>query len=277
MIKYLSALWLVGMTISKNPENGKEPQMSKFRLTSLAIYAFLLMIPLFATSLHAANNSVEIDVLKEGDGVAAVNYAKVTVHYSGWLTDGKKFDSSLDRGKPFDFYLGAGQVIKGWDLGVIGMKVGGKRKLTIPPHLGYGARGAGGEIPPNATLVFEIELLAVDPPKYTNVDNGELTTLLNRGVKIIDLRRQDEWDQTGLIKDSVKLTAFDDRGKFVRSFVAELAAIANPEDEVIFICHAGNRSAVIANFLTQQRGYEKVFNVTEGIDKWIKDGQPVVK
>jgi FKBP-type peptidyl-prolyl cis-trans isomerase FkpA len=85
----------------------------------------------------------------------------VKVRYTGWLTDGKEFDSSKDRNDPFVFSLGAGQVIRGWDQGVQGMQVGGKRKLTIPPDLGYGARGAGGVIPPHATLVFEVELLAV--------------------------------------------------------------------------------------------------------------------
>ncbi len=112
-------------------------------------------------SLSSASELVVEDEIV-GTGAEATSGRTVTVHYTGTLTDGTKFDSSLDRGEPFSFDLGAGEVIQGWDQGVEGMKVGGKRKLTIPSELGYGERGAGADIPPNATLIFEVELLEVN-------------------------------------------------------------------------------------------------------------------
>ncbi|OYY92525.1 MAG: peptidylprolyl isomerase [Hydrogenophilales bacterium 28-61-23] len=112
-----------------------------------------------STTTTASGLVIEEINLGEGDEARAGQM--VSVHYTGWLTNGTKFDSSVDRNESFDFPLGRGHVIRGWDEGVAGMKVGGKRKLTIPPDLGYGARGAGGVIPPNATLVFDVELLAV--------------------------------------------------------------------------------------------------------------------
>jgi FKBP-type peptidyl-prolyl cis-trans isomerase len=139
-----------------------------------AAVALILLSPL--APLHAAEGApgkmTELaDGLKYtdttvGTGAEATPGHKVSVHYTGWLDEsgkkGKKFDSSVDRGEPFSFTLGAHQVIRGWDEGVAGMKVGGKRTLIIPSDLGYGARGAGGVIPPNATLMFDVELLKVD-------------------------------------------------------------------------------------------------------------------
>jgi peptidylprolyl isomerase len=110
--------------------------------------------------LRNAMTGLQIEDIVEGTGDSPKKGQTVVVHYTGWLTDGKKFDSSVDRGQPFEFNIGVGQVIKGWDEGVLTMKVGGKRKLTIPPEMAYGDRDVGGGlIPANSTLVFEVELL----------------------------------------------------------------------------------------------------------------------
>jgi FKBP-type peptidyl-prolyl cis-trans isomerase len=154
--------------------------MTKYGIVALAI-VFLTALVLYAqTATHKAarpNTSAPTKVtgdgvktasglqywdIKVGAGASANTGDKVTVHYTGWLTTGKKFDSSVDANQPFDFTIAAGDVIKGWDEGVAGMKVGGKRQLRIPPELGYGATGTpGGPIPPNATLIFDVQLLAV--------------------------------------------------------------------------------------------------------------------
>jgi len=132
--------------------------------------AVLILVALSAGQSFAAQNAARtvttpsglqyVDIVV-GKGAAPVPGKQVTVHYTGILKNGKKFDSSVDRKEPFTFIIGVGQVIPGWDEGVMSMKVGGKRKLTIPPNLGYGAQGAGGVIPPNATLLFDVELLDV--------------------------------------------------------------------------------------------------------------------
>jgi peptidylprolyl isomerase len=142
----------------------------RFACAALAL-AIAAAVPAVERADAAANQVIEMPNglkytdTKTGDGATATSGNKVSVHYTGWLYNngakGAKFDSSVDRGQPFQFTLGAHQVIAGWDAGVAGMKVGGKRTLIIPPELGYGARGAGGVIPPNATLMFDVELLEV--------------------------------------------------------------------------------------------------------------------
>ena len=136
-----------------------------------AIFPFAVALVLTACGGNTENTSVTQLIRQDdvvGTGAEAQSGRVVTVHYTGWLYDqtrpdrkGNKFDSSRDRNEPFSFNLGAGEVIRGWDEGVAGMKVGGRRTLTIPPDMGYGARGAGGVIPPNATLLFDVELLEV--------------------------------------------------------------------------------------------------------------------
>ena len=136
-----------------------------------AIFPFAVVLVLTACGGNTENTSVTQLIRQDdvvGTGAEAQSGRVVTVHYTGWLYDqtrpdhkGNKFDSSRDRNEPFSFNLGAGEVIRGWDEGVAGMKVGGRRTLTIPPDMGYGARGAGGVIPPNATLLFDVELLEI--------------------------------------------------------------------------------------------------------------------
>ena len=116
---------------------------------------------IFPPDAPMSETELKIEKITEGTGEPAENGKKVTVHYTGWLTDGTKFDSSVDRDEPFAFVLGGGQVIQGWDVGVASMKVGDKVKLTIPHHMAYGEQGYPGAIPPKATLIFEVELLGV--------------------------------------------------------------------------------------------------------------------
>jgi FKBP-type peptidyl-prolyl cis-trans isomerase len=130
------------------------------------------MIASLTFAMIISADKLQIKDIKVGTGAVATAGDSVTVHYTGKLTNGKKFDSSRDRNQPFSFLLGAGQVIKGWDQGVAGMKVGGKRLLTIPASLGYGAAGAGSDIPPNSTLVFDVELLKVERATFKVLKEG---------------------------------------------------------------------------------------------------------
>lgn len=244
-------------------------------MKKLSLFA-LVLSTLF--SLPAwAQEGLQIRDLEKGTGEEANVSETVIVHYTGWLMDGTKFDSSLDRAAPFSFTLGERRVIPGWEKGVEGMQVGGKRELIIPPELAYGSQGAGGVIPPNATLRFEIELLKVKAKKYSNIGNEELKAKLASNVTIIDIRRPDEWQKTGVISGSHLVTFFDHRGNVNPTFGSKLQElVSNTSQEVVFICRTGQRSQVLSQYLADQAGFTNIANVQEGIVSSIESGGTVV-
>jgi len=235
----------------------------------------VLALIVFALPQLAMAKGLEVKDIKVGEGAAAFRYSKVTVHYTGWLMDGTKFDSSKDRDKPFVFMVGQQQVIPGWDHGVQGMKVGGVRELIIPPKMAYGSRGVG-PIPGNSTLKFEIELLNVEGPDFGNLTNEQLKEKISQGVKVIDIRRPEEWKKTGIVEGSLLLTAFNRRMQIEKGFAEKLEAMVKKDEEFVLICRSGNRSSVLANALSRRAGYTKIQNVSYGIVDWIGKKYPVV-
>ena len=246
-------------------------------IKSLGRVLFLLPVCLFLeVSVNAADLSFE--VIAEGDGEKAKNGMQVSVHYQGRLTDGTIFDDSQKRGTPFSFTLGSGQVIPGWEQGIAGMKIGEKRVLTIPPELGYGAAGAGGVIPPNATLVFDVELIAVTiPPKLADATPADLKAAQQKGVVVIDIRRAEEWAETGIIEGAHTITAFTQSGQLHSEFQRKFIAIVpTPDTPVMLYCRTGNRTGIIGNALVSQLGYSDVTHLSDGIVGWAAGGAPVV-
>lgn len=229
-----------------------------------------------ATPAGAASPEVQITDVVVGTGKEAALGSRITVHYTGWLMDGTQFDSSRKTNDPFVFSLGAREVIRGWDIGVQGMRVGGKRELIIPPELGYGKNGYPGAIPPNSTLKFEVELLDSQLNKVKFIKNDELEKLLAEGVPIVDLRRADEWAETGIVEGSILITAFEEKQRFSKTFLRTLKASVDKEKPFIMIGKNGRRTAYLSEILANRKGYRQIYNVQKGIDRWIAEGHPVV-
>mgnify|MGYP000399745006 CR=1 FL=1 len=213
----------------------------------------------------------------EGDGTEIVNHSKIKVHYLGKLEDGTKFDSSYDRGEPFSFQIGLRQVIEGWEKGLIGMKAGGKRTLIIPPELGYGERGAGDLIPPNATLIFDIEIIDVLAPGYTLIRTIDIPILQKENYKFIDIRTKKERENTGIIPGSLEITAFDIYGKFVPEFMKTFQDLVHLNDNIVFISNEGEIAAILANGFVEQLGATNMYVVDGGIQQLIKENYELSK
>ena len=226
----------------------------------------------FSSSL--ANERFIVETLQKGNGDLALTGQQISVHYEGKLQDGTVFDASRPRGQPFSFILGKGQVIKGWDLGVEGMLVGEIRRLTIPPEMGYGANGAGEVIPPDATLIFEVELLAVtEPLTLGQMNSNELLDAQSKGAVIIDIRREDEWIKTGIIDGAETITAFSKTGHLHQDFQQKfLSLVPSLKTPVVLYCRTGNRTTKLGNALVSQLGYSNLSHLSKGITGWTDDG-----
>ena len=227
----------------------------------------------------AMADELKIEVLQEGDGDVAKNGQRVTVHYEGRLADDTVFDASKPRGQPFSFTIGVGQVIQGWEQGVAGMRIGEKRRLTIPADLGYGAAGVGKVIPPNATLVFDIELLAMAiPATLGQATPADLIQAQKDGVIIVDIRRPEEWAQTGIIKGAKTITAFEANGRLHPEFKQKfMAVVPSPDTPVFLYCLSGPRTTNLGMALVEQLGFSHVKHLSGGILSWAADGYETIE
>jgi len=222
----------------------------------------------------ALAGDLEIEIVAEGGGLTAMDGMQVSVHYRGELQDGTIFDDSSRRGQPIRFILGQGQVIPGWEQGVTGMKVGEVRKLTIPSELGYGSSGAGDVIPPDATLIFTIELLEVSmPATLSEVSATDVLAQQAKGTLIIDIRREDEWRDTGVIKDAHLITAFQNNGGLHPEFQDKFfSLVPDPDTPVLIYCRSAGRSRMLGHALIDQLGFTHVSHLTGGMNSWLENG-----
>tara|TARA_Y100000590_G_scaffold468946_1_gene653989 strand:- start:2483 stop:3211 length:729 start_codon:yes stop_codon:yes gene_type:complete len=229
-----------------------------------------LIFILFSFNLFSASIEILSDV--PGTGPKVLNHYKVSVHYRGFLEDGTEFDSSFKRNQPFVFQIGTRQVIQGWELGIQNMNVGGKRTIKIPPDLAYGKNGAGDKIPPNATLIFDIEIIGIQKPGYIIITPKKLYSLIEEGSIVVDIRTKEQWKKTGIIKSSKKITAFTKEGNFEPTFLKSLKKISNTTSKIIFVSQKGEISSILANGFVEQLGYKNIYSLKGGIDEWIKKG-----
>jgi rhodanese-related sulfurtransferase len=236
---------------------------------SLSIFLFI------SSNLFSKEIEILSDVL--GEGVEIKNHYKVHVNYRGTLEDGTEFDNSFKRNKPLVFQIGLRQVILGWEKGLMGMKVGGKRIIKIPPELGYGSRGAGELIPPNAILIFEVEIVNAFEPGYHNLYPDELIDKQKKGLILIDIRNEKERKDTGVIDGSLKITAFDLKGNFHPNFIKTYQAAVSKSDHVVLISSKGEISAILANGFVEQLGSTNMYTLVGGIENWLNEDRRLIK
>ena len=238
----------------------------------LVIISFILLI---SFNIYTKEISILVDI--PGEGVEIINHTKVKVHYIGKLTDGKEFDNSYKRGEPIKFQIGTRQVIQGWEIGLLGMKIGGKRTILIPPDMAYGNNGVKDLIPPNSSLIFDIEIVDAVLPGYRIINSDQVKLALTGNYIIIDIRTQKERNSTGIIPGSIELTAFDEFGNFIPSFLNYFNKNTNQNDKIIFVSNKGEISEILANGFVESLQYKNIYSVKGGIQSLIDNDFQLVK
>ena len=249
----------------------------------IKIYFFLFSL----FFLGCANKDIidygvkDIEILsdEEGEGEEVRNHYKVLAHYIGTLENGIEFDNSYKNNKPIQFQMGLRQVIPGLELGIIGIKKNGKRKFKIPPSLAYGQKGIKNKIPPNSTLIFEIEILNIERFKYIEINPDNLINLLsnkllkinNVEIVLIDIRSKNDIFSDGYIEGSYLIEAFDKKGNFKKNFLKQIKLIKKDKSHLVLISNNGDISSILANGFVENLGYKNIYSLQGGIKNWIKN------
>ena len=240
---------------------------------------FLTFLILFNSNVLFADN-IEIISDTKGDGLKVINHSWVKIEYTGFFEDGKIFDTNVGKDKPLVFQIGMKEVIPGFEQGILGENKGSKRKIKIPPTLAYGEKGAGELIPPNSNLIFEFVILDVLNPNYEKIDSKKLEKLIKQNAVALDIRLDNQWKKTGVIKGSFQETAFDIDGKFNVYLLDKIRALAGEESqgiELIFISHDGKTAEILGNAFAEDLGFTNVYVLDGGIQSWVNSNKPLDK
>ena len=229
-------------------------------------------------SLSFQVQSVEIEIItdKPGTGKKIIQHSWVQLEYTGSFENGKVFDTNIGKDRPLVVQMSMKEVIPGFEQGIIGTTKGTKRKIKIPAELAYGKKGGGDIIPPNTDLIFEFEVIDVLDPSYKSVSSDELIDMIENNAVALDIRTEEEWDKTGVIKGSFPETAFDKNGKFqvyVMDKIRALAASQSQDVNLIFISHDGETASMLANSFSEDLGFTKCSVLEGGILQWLKESK----
>ena len=239
------------------------------------IFSFFIII-ILSFNLKVVSAEIEIITDKPGDGKKIIYHSWVQLEYTGSFENGKVFDTNIGKDRPLVVQMGMKEVIPGFEQGIIGTTKGTKRKIKIPAELAYGKKGGGEIIPPNTDLIFEFEVIDVLDPSYKSVSSDELIDMIENNAVALDIRTEEEWDKTGVIKGSFPETAFDKNGKFqvyVMDKIRALAASQSQDVNLIFISHDGETASMLANSFSEDLGFTNVSVLEGGILQWLKESK----